>query len=104
MRRAGGALRTGCSVFRPCVVCSCTAEVYDHTTLAQSGGVESLAKGLRRAYVGGAKWWLFPRLRGFWENVRQFNSRLRTFLKVKISSRTQIPLFRPGSVHSGSAN
>ena len=24
-------------------------------------------------------WWLFPRVRGFWENVRQFIPRLRCF-------------------------
>ena len=49
-------------------------------------------------------WWIFPRVGGFWENVRQFISRLHFFLKVEISSRTTIPLFRPGSVHSGSAS
>ena len=51
-------------------------------------------------------WWLFPRLRGFWENVRPFIPRLRFFFfffEVEISSRTLIPLFRPGSVHSDSA-
>ena len=26
-----------------------------------------------------ALWWLFPRVRGFWENVRQFIPRLRFF-------------------------
>ena len=50
-------------------------------------------------------WWLFPRVRGFWENVRQFSPRLLFFFfKVEISLRTLIPLFRPGSVHSGSAS
>ena len=39
-------------------------------------------------------------LRVFWENVRPFTPRL-LFLKVKISTRTLIPLFAPGSVHSG---
>ena len=53
--------------------------------------------------------WLFPRLRRFWENVRPFIPRLRplfcfVLFKVDISSRTLIPLFRPGSVHSGSAS
>ena len=48
-------------------------------------------------------WWLFPRVRGFWVNVQQFIPAL-FFFKVEISSRTLIPLFRPGSVHSGSAS
>ena len=51
--------------------------------------------------------WLFPRLQGFLENVRPFIPRLRFFFffcKVEISKRTLIPLFRPGSVHSGSAS
>ena len=38
-------------------------------------------------------WWLFPRVRGFGENVRQFILRLRFFSEVEISSRTLIPLF-----------
>ena len=41
-------------------------------------------------------WWLFLRVRGFWENVRQFINRphfLIFFLKVEISSFTLIPLF-----------
>ena len=41
-------------------------------------------------------WWPFPRLRGFWE--------VFFFFEVEISSRTLIPLFIPGSVHSDSAN
>ena len=50
-------------------------------------------------------WWLFPCVRGFWENDRQFIPCLRFFLfKVEMSSRTLIPLFRPGSVHRGSAS
>ena len=48
----------------------------------------------------------FPRVQGFWENVRQFISRLHLPFKkkeeVKVSSRT--PLFRPASVHSGSVS
>ena len=49
-------------------------------------------------------WWLFPSVRGFLENVRQFIPCLPPspfFFKVEISSRTLIPLFRPGSVHTG---
>ena len=51
---------------------------------------------------------LFPRLKGFWENVRLFISRLRVvvfcfFFEVEISSRALIPLFMPASVNSGSA-
>ena len=47
----------------------------------------------------------FSRLRGFGENVRLFIPRLRFFFfNVEISLRTLIPIFRPGSVHSGSAN
>ena len=50
-------------------------------------------------------WWLFPRVRGLRKNIRQFNPRLPFFFfKVEISSRKLIPLFRPGSVHSGSAS
>ena len=37
----------------------------------------------------------------FWENVRSSIPRLRFFFKVGISTRTLIPLFRPGSFHSG---
>ena len=52
-------------------------------------------------------WWLFSRLRGFWENVRPFIPRLRFFFspffsEVEISSRALIPLYMP-QVHSGSA-
>ena len=53
--------------------------------------------------------WLFPCVQGFWENVWQFIPRLHGFclgffffLIVEISLHTVIPLFRPGSVHSGS--
>ena len=50
-------------------------------------------------------WWLFPHVRGFWENVWQFIPHLHFFfLKVEISLRTLIPLFKPGSVHSGSVS
>ena len=44
---------------------------------------------------------------GFGENVRPFIPRLHFFFfffKVEINSRTLIPFFRPGSVHSGSAS
>ena len=69
------------------------------------------------------RWCLFPRVRGFWENVRQFIPRLCSLLflilfflvlfvcvcvcvcfKVEISFHTLIPLYRPGLVHSGSAS
>ena len=56
-------------------------------------------------------WWLFPRLQGFWENVWRLIPRLRfffffflSFFRVEINSRSLIPLFEPGSVHSGSAS
>ena len=53
-------------------------------------------------------WWLFPHLRGFWDNVWLFIPHLRFLLlfvfEVEISSHTLIPLFMPGSVHSGSAS
>ena len=57
-------------------------------------------------------WWLFPRLWGFGENVRPFITRLRFFFfflslfsfRMEISSRTLIPLLRPGSVNSVSAS
>ena len=49
---------------------------------------------------------LLPRVRGVWENLRQFILRLRFcfFVFVEISSRTLIPLYTPGSVRSGSAS
>ena len=50
------------------------------------------------------KCWFFPCLQGFWDNVRPLLPCLRFFLflfKVEISSRTLIPLYTPGSVHSG---
>ena len=57
-------------------------------------------------YMLTARWsWLVPRLRGFWETVRTFIPRRRfsfLFFEVEISSCTLIPLFMPGSVHSGS--
>ena len=45
-------------------------------------------------------------LRGFLREWSNIHSRLRFFFffEVEISSRTLIPLFVPGSVHSGSAN
>ena len=49
-------------------------------------------------------WWWYG---GFWENVRPFIPGLRLFFfffDLKISSRTLIPLFMLGSVHSGSAS
>ena len=57
------------------------------------------------------RWWLFPCVWGFWENVRQFIPCLCfkkhfvfVFIKVDISLCKLIPLFRPGSVHRGSAS
>ena len=53
-------------------------------------------------------WWLFPRVRGFWGECSTILSPPELlfffFFKVEIRSRALIPLFRPGSVHSGSAN
>ena len=46
----------------------------------------------------------FSPVREFWENVQQFISLLRFFFKFETNLRTLIPLFRPGSVHSGSAS
>ena len=57
--------------------------------------------------------WLYPRLLRFWGRI--FNHSFPAcalffvffvclFFEVEISSRTLIPLFRPGSVHSGSAS
>ena len=48
-------------------------------------------------------WWIFPQVRGFWENDNSFPA-CTFFFKVEIRSHTVIPLFRPGSVHSGSAS
>ena len=47
---------------------------------------------------------LFPLMREFGENVQQCTPHLHFFFfLVEISSGTLIPLFRPGSVHSGPA-
>ena len=51
--------------------------------------------------------WLFPCLRGLLENVGPFIPCLCFFFfffEVEINLRTLIPLFRPRSVHSGSAS
>ena len=54
--------------------------------------------------------WLFSHVRGIWENVRQLIPRQNVFFVgfvlflVEISLRTLIPLFRSGSVHSGSVS
>ena len=51
--------------------------------------------------------WLFPHLRGLWENAQLLTPCLRSFSSSFFSSGsgdsscTLIPLFRPGSVHSG---
>ena len=53
---------------------------------------------------GGGFWWLFPRMRGF---GGVFNNSFPTcafFFKVEIRLHTLFPLFRPGSVHGGSAS
>ena len=52
-------------------------------------------------------WWLFPCLRGFFENIWTYIPRLRCFFfffLVEINSHTLCPLFMPGSVHSGSGS
>ena len=50
-------------------------------------------------------WWLFPHLRGFWENIWPFPAcTFFFFFKVEIILCTLIPLFMPGSVHSGSVS
>ena len=54
----------------------------------------------RREYDGGF-FHAGEELRGMFDN--SFPAKA-FFFKVEISSRTLIPLFRPGSVHSGSAN
>ena len=47
-------------------------------------------------------WWLFPWVRGFWENIQQLIPHLRSFyFYLRISSHTLFPFFRPGSIHSG---
>ena len=53
------------------------------------------------------EWWLFPRLGYFGRMFNKFHSSpalFYFFFRVEISSRTQIPHFRPGSVRSGSAS
>ena len=50
-------------------------------------------------------WWRFPRLLGFLGECSTIHFPHALFLfKVEISLRTPIPLFRSGSVHSGSAS
>ena len=65
----------------------------------------------RLLYMWSVGGWLLPRVRGFWENVRQFILRLRffffflfNFFEVEISSRTLIPLFGQDQSTSGSAS
>ena len=48
-------------------------------------------------------WWLFSSRASIWGECSTIHS-LRFFFKVGISSRTLMPLFRPESVHSGSAS
>ena len=43
----------------------------------------SLFLSLVEFVYGGGGWWLFPRLRGFWENVSPFIPRLRFFFFIK---------------------
>ena len=53
----------------------------------------------------GCRSWLFLCTQGFWEKVQEIIPHLHFLLLlyiVEISSPTLIPLFRPGSVHSGS--
>ena len=60
------------------------------------------------AYCSEWWWWLSPHFQGFWENVRLFIPCLHCFfvlfLEVEISLLAPVPLFRPGSVHSGSVS
>ena len=52
-------------------------------------------------------WWLSPHLQGFWRECLTIHSQPALFflyIKVEISSHTQIPLFMLGSVHSSSAS
>ena len=52
------------------------------------------------------RWWLFPFIWEFWENVQQFIPCLCIFFffKVEIWSCALIPLLRPWSINSGSAS
>ena len=58
-----------------------------------------LKQGRCTALLARNWWWLFPPLRGFWETVRPFISRLRFVFvfvfvfEVEIRSRALIPLF-----------
>ena len=77
--------------------------------LAQGGASSpSLAEKLHSistVTTGGSWWWLFAHLPGFWGKVPSIRSPPAPFFfKVEISSRTLIQLFRPKSVHSGSAS
>ena len=49
-------------------------------------------------------WWLFPGRQGFGRMFDNLFLACTFFFKVEISLHTLIPLFKPGSVHSGSAS
>ena len=81
----------------------------DSEFIANTRRPHVLNRGQLTPCVCGGKewWWLFPLLRGFRENVRSFIPRLCFFFfffEGEISSSVLIPLFRPGSVHNGSAS
>ena len=86
----------------PLVVTSCDRIGGGRTGINMPHGACHPPRGIVRMFTWW--WWLFPRVRGFWENVRQFIPGLRFFFfsKVEISSCTLISLFRSGSVRSGS--
>ena len=74
------------------------------------GEILSLSFGSHGKPQVSVVWRPSPRGRELGENVRPFIPRLRFFVvvvfvfEVEIRSRTLIPLFRPGSVHSGSVS
>ena len=86
--------KVSCYSARTCSFC--TGAIYTSKDISAEGGLGA----------GYWWWWLFPRLWGFGENVQPFISHLQfvSFFEMEISSHTLILLFRPGSVHSGSAS
>ena len=58
------------------------------------------------ASVSSRWWWLFPCIQGLGRKNFLMNRfpHSALFFQVEISSHTPIPLFKPGSVHSGSAS
>ena len=87
---------------------SCTSRVKvcsrQHVMYTWRWAVLSPPPELNQAWltsVLGWWWWWWWSLARIWGECSAIHSLLALFFKVEISSRTLIPLFSPGSVHSG---